>query len=260
MKFKNLLTDKKIAIIQCRMGSNRLPGKVLADIGGNLSLDILISRLQKSKLINKIVLATTLNKEDDILEYFAQAKGISIYRDNADVLKKVCNAADSCKADLIIDVTGDCPFIDPVEIDKLILKLYFFDCDYVSNISPRNLPIGFDIQVYKKDILKKVEAVTFDEAHRTHSGWNILNYERQHIGYSESWDLVIRHNKIIKRFYHPEWRVVLDYMEDLILLNKIYNHFGHINFSQWDVIRLLEKNLEWLDINKNCRQKSSEEI
>ena len=255
MKIKNLLTDKKIAIIQCRMGSNRLPGKVLANIGQSLSLDILISRIQKSKLINEIVLVTTEDEEDDILDTFCQVKDISIYRDNADVLKKVCRAADRFKADLIIDVTGDCPFIDPIEIDKLILKLYFSDCDYTSNIFPRNLPIGFDIQVYKKDILKKVEAITFDKAHRTHSGWNILN----------TWspldvNIKLKHNKIIKRFYHPDWRVVLDYMEDLILLNKIYNHFGHINFSQWDVMRLLEKNSDWLDINKNCRQKRPDEV
>ena len=253
MKFKNLLTDKKIAIIQCRMGSNRLPGKVLADIGGNLSLDILISRIQKSKLINEIVLVTTEFEEDDILDSFCQVKGISIYRDNSDVLEKVCWAADRFKADLIIDVTGDCPFIDPVEIDKLILKLYFFGCDYVSNIFPRNLPIGFDIQVYKKIILTQINTFVIDKAHRTHSGWNILNK-------AEMLGIKIKNNKIIKRFYHPEWRVVLDYMEDLILLNKIYNHFGHINFSQWDIIRLLEKNLDWLDINKNCRQKRPEEI
>jgi len=253
MKFKNLLTDKKIAIIQCRMGSNRLPGKVLADIGGNLSLDILISRLQKSKLINKIIIVTTLSEEDDILDSYSQVKKISIYRDNEDVLKKVCNAADRIKADLIIDVTGDCPFIDPVEIDKLILKLYFFDCDYVSNIFPRNLPIGFDIQVYKKIILTQINTFVIDKVHRTHSGWNILNK-------AEMLGIKLKNNKIIKRFYHPEWRVVLDYMEDLILLNKIYNHFGHIDFSQWDVMRLLEKNLEWLDINKNCRQKRPDEV
>jgi len=253
MKIKNLLTDKKIAIIQCRMGSNRLPGKVLANIGQSLSLDILISRIQKSKLINEIVLVTTEFEEDDILDSFCQVKGISIYRDNADVLKKVCRAGDRFKADLIIDVTGDCPFIDPVEIDKLILKLYFYDCDYVSNISPRNLPIGFDIQVYKKIILIQINTFVIDKAHRTHSGWNILNK-------AEMLGLKIKNNKIIKRFYHPEWRIVLDYMEDLILLNKIYNHFGHINFSQWDVIRLLEKNLEWLDINKNCRQKRPDEV
>jgi len=253
MKIKNLLTDKKIAIIQCRMGSNRLPGKVLANIGQSLSLDILISRIQKSKLINEIVLVTTEFEEDDILDSFCQVKGISIYRDNADVLKKVCRAGDRFKADLIIDVTGDCPFIDPVEIDKLILKLYFYDCDYVSNISPRNLPIGFDIQVYKKIILIQINTFVIDKAHRTHSGWNILNK-------AEMLGLKIKNNKIMKRFYHPEWRIVLDYMEDLILLNKIYNHFGHINFSQWDVMRLLEKNLDWLDINKNCRQKRPDEV
>ena len=115
---------KTVAIIEARMTSTRLPGKVMLPILGKPMLELLIERLKRATLINQIVVATTQNLTDYAIEQLAQRMGVECFRGSEDdVLDRVLHAAHTYEADVIVEVTGDCPLIDPLIIDKVI-KVY----------------------------------------------------------------------------------------------------------------------------------------
>lgn len=237
----------KTAIVRARLGSERFPNKVLSLIGGKPALQILIDRVGKAD-INDIILLTTCKPEDDRLHLFAKDNGIKCFRSDDKVVFKTYEAAISNKTDIIVDITADCPFIDYKQINRMLELIEIKDADYISNIQPRNLPIGFDIQVYKTSALEQAVKKITNRNHYNHSGWNILNYCN---------DLKLVH--LSAECNHPNWRVVLDYPEDLILLNKIYDHFKSYDMTQWEIIDFLKKNRDLLEINKNCKQKNPDE-
>ena len=114
-------TDKISAIIEARMTSSRLPGKVLLPADGKPMLEHLVDRLKQVQSIRDIVLATTINGADSCLEEFARKNGIECFRGSEqDVMDRVIGAADSVDADIIVDITGDCPIIDPLIIEQTI--------------------------------------------------------------------------------------------------------------------------------------------
>jgi spore coat polysaccharide biosynthesis protein SpsF (cytidylyltransferase family) len=241
--------NKTTAIIRARLGSERFPNKVLSLIGGKPALQILIDRVKKAD-IHDIILLTTCEPEDDRLYLFAVDNGIQCLRSDYNVLFKTYDTAISNKTDIIVDITADCPFIDNRIINELLEIQNIEDADYVSNIFPRHLPIGFDIQVYKTTALKQAIKKITKKNHYNHSGWNILNYCK---------DLFIINLPIEPFYNYSDWRVVLDYPEDLILLNKIYDHFQRYDMTQWEIIDFIKANPELLEINKNCKQKNPDE-
>jgi spore coat polysaccharide biosynthesis protein SpsF len=255
---------KYIAIVSARMGSTRFPGKVMAELWRDDSvLEILIKRLKLSENIDKIVVGTTTEPEDQLLEQICRFNNIDCHcvgnKDSSltTVLKTAEIVGDQFKDDIaIIDITADCPFIDPYEIDNMINDFKYGDYDYLSNCMVRSFPIGFDIQIYKYDLLKKVEKIVINPVHRSHSGWNIWAYsERLNTGYLGSLHFG---NIIAKEEYcFPDWRIVVDYPEDLELLKIIINGLNNINFSYKDVIGYLKARPELLAINKDCKQKNA---
>jgi len=241
--------NKTTAIIRARLGSERFPNKVLSLIGGKPALQILIDRVKQAD-IHDIILLTTCEPEDFRLYEFALDNDIQCFRRNNKVVFKTYEAATSNKTDIIVDITADCPFIDHYRINELLEVQSSTDADYTSNIFPRHLPIGFDIQVYKTSALKRAQSKITKMEHHNHSGWNILNYCQ---------DLKMYHIPVLKGFNLSDWRIVLDYPEDLILLNKIYDHFQRYDMTQWEIIDFLKLNPELLEINKNCKQKNPDE-
>ena len=121
------------AIIQARMNSSRFPGKVLKKIGSKSVLEFLIDRLQRSKNLEQIVLATTTNSSDDDLERLAKTKNINIFRGSEnDVLSRFSGASKICSSEILLRITADCPLIDPELVDELILKFLNGKLDYLS--------------------------------------------------------------------------------------------------------------------------------
>ena len=158
-----------VATIEARMTSTRLPGKVLLKIGGKPALEYMIKRIEQSKLIDEIVVATTTKDSDlPIIDLCARVGCKHFRGSEQDVLLRVLDAAKSVGADIIVELTGDCPFIDPEIIDKLI-ELYFSrDYDYASNVVERSFPDGFDTQVFSVKSLERVSEMTDDPIDRVH--------------------------------------------------------------------------------------------
>ena len=147
---------KIVAIIQARMGSARLPGKVMKIINGKTIIELLISRLIKSKYLTDIVVATSVNKNNDPLVEHIKELGYNCEQGSEDnVLERYYEVALKHSADIIIRITGDCPFVDSELVDDAILQFNASNIDYISNGSPPSYPDGLDIEVFSMAALAK---------------------------------------------------------------------------------------------------------
>lgn len=162
MKKVNQKEDKVLCIIQARMGSARLPGKVLFKVQGTTLLEYEVNRVKLSKTIDKIVIATTIKKEDDAIEKLAKHMGVDCFRGSE---KDVLDRYYQCsllypKFSSIVRITGDCPLIDPVVVDEVVSMFKKHSFDYVSNteIGEQTFPNGIDVEVFTKKVLAKVAA------------------------------------------------------------------------------------------------------
>lgn len=240
---------KIISTIEARMSSSRLPGKVLLKANGKPMLQHLIERLNSIKKINQIVIATTTNNADDAIVDFAKSLKVDFYRGSEkDVMQRVIEAAESVNADLIVQITGDCPIIDP-NIISLCLETYLSsNVDYLSNANLRTYPDGMDVQIFKLDILK-------DSASRTKSR---LDREHVTLHIKKNPQLYSQLNLLAsQKDFFPELGLTLDEKEDYLLISKIINHFKNKNyfFKCHEVINLLKDKKEWLEINNHIIRK-----
>lgn len=151
------MNKKKVyVLIQARMGSSRLPGKVLKTIKGKTLIEILLYRLTKSKRSDKLIVLTSKSQRDDILVDHLEKKSIAYYRgDENDVLDRYYRALQKYPCDYVVRITGDCPLIDPNLLDQLIDLAINSDSDYCSNLFQESFPDGQDIEVFKNNVLKK---------------------------------------------------------------------------------------------------------
>ena len=244
---------KIVASIEARMGSSRLPGKVLKNFGDETTLSLLIKRLKRSKYLNEIIIATTVNPKDDLICSWCLKNNIPFYRGSEnDVLDRVVRSHDQIKSDLIIEITGDCPFTDPNLIDKAIEIFINNGYDVVTNCGNKlTWPMGIYAQVFRFDKLKWVNENILDDA--VHEHVSLYFYENPNL--YNIYDLIAP-----KELSFPDLRIVLDYEEDFIFLKKIYenlyedygNYFG-IN----EIIRFLNDNPKLIQINKNCIEKKT---
>jgi spore coat polysaccharide biosynthesis protein SpsF (cytidylyltransferase family) len=158
-----------VAIVQARMSSTRLPGKSIADVGGEPMLALLLRRLQRSREIERIVVATSTEPGDDPIEDVARAIGCDVYRGpRDDVLARFVGAADGVSCALV-RVTGDCPLVDPGVVDEVIRLFHRTpNCEYASNVEPRSYPDGLDVEVFSPEILRRVAAEANEPGDREH--------------------------------------------------------------------------------------------
>lgn len=237
------------AIIQARMGSTRLSGKVMMKIKGKTVLEHIIERVSQSKTIDEIIIATTVDKRDDIIVKEAFRLGIKVYRGSEeDVLSRYYYAAKENAVDVIIRITSDCPLIDPHIVDQIVNSYKNNNYDIVSNagadLSTRTFPRGLDIEVFSFKSLEKA----FRNADR--------QYQREHVTpfiYEYSEKLFYYKNEID----YSRHRWTLDTKEDLELITEIYENLykGKHDFYLMDIIRLLNKEPKLFDINSHIEQK-----
>jgi len=241
---------KVVCVVQARMGSTRLPGKVLKKTNGRTLIEILLSRLSKSKKINQIVLATSDNKNNNELISHVQEIGYKVYVGNeSDVLDRYYHASLKYNADVVVRVTGDCPLIDWNIVDKTIEKFFGGNFDYVSNVQPPTFPDGLDVEVFSFKALEKAwsEASSdFEREHVTPFLKNLPGLKRAN--FSNSSDM-------------SKSRWTVDEPEDFVLVDKIISHFSpNIDFSWAEVKDLEDAGLDFFDINKHIVRNEGEKL
>jgi len=233
------------------MGSSRLPGKVLQKIGQQTSLERLFERLKKCRYLDGFVLATSTSKQDDILETFAQERGIPCFRGSElDVLKRVVEAHQQMNSDLIVEVTGDCPLLDPEIIDQGVETFLKNDCDVVTNCRIPSYPQGIDVQVFRFEDLRMVESSILEPAVREHV--SLFFYENPT-------KYRIIHLLAPPHLQHSDLRLQLDYPEDLKLIREIYKRLEPVYgscFGLSKIVNLLKQEPSLRKINSDCREKS----
>ena len=222
------------------MGSTRLPGKVLKIVDGkNPSLYFTISQLKQCKNIDKIIVATTTLKEDDIIENFAKNLGIDVFRGSVeDVLDRYFQCANYFKINTIIRITGDCPLIDPLIVDRGIEIFQSENYDYVTNTFPRTFPDGNETEIFSFNILKKA----WENA--------ILPSEREHVTpYFQNQNFKIKNFENTIDNSHLRWTV--DFPEDLQLVKTLISKIDSRPIHFDDILHLIKSEPELIEINND---------
>ena len=240
-----------VSIIEARMNSKRLPGKVLLPAQKISMLEHLVERLKTIKIIDQIVVATTVNSKDDEIVELCQKKEINFFRGSEeDVMGRVICAAEKYFADLIVEITADCPLIDPNIVDQIISIYLANKVDYVSNAIIRSYPDGMDTQVFSLKTLKTSYEMINSDLEKEHVTLHIRNNPN-----------LFSHINVIapKNIYYPELGLTLDEKDDYILIKKIIdNLYPKDNFfSCLDIINYLNENKILLEINKNVMRKNN---
>jgi spore coat polysaccharide biosynthesis protein SpsF len=241
-----MVQNKKIvAIIQARMTSSRLPGKVLKEIAGVPMIAHVINRVSKARFVDQVIIATTDDPADDLIEKFCNESGYTCFRGHHfDVLDRYYQAALSFQANIIVRITADCPLIDADLIDHLIMSFIETNVDFAANRLPppwkRTFPIGLDIEIVGLKALEKA----WKEAS--------LPYEREHV-LPYLYDQPNRF-KILLMQHEPDYgnkRWTVDTPEDLELLNQIFIQFSpRIDFSWLEVIKVIDQIPDLEKINR----------
>lgn len=160
---------KVVASIEARMGSTRLPGKVLADIQGEPALTRLLRRLRRCTSLDDIVLATSTSKQDDALERWAKEQDVACHRGSEeDVLARVAEAHETMGSDVIVEICGDCILVDADVVDMAVDTFLENDCDVVTNARKPSFPMGVEVQVFRTPDLVEIEANVDDPFVREH--------------------------------------------------------------------------------------------
>jgi spore coat polysaccharide biosynthesis protein SpsF len=204
-----------VVIVQARMTSTRLPGKVLMDLAGRPLIERELERLARCERAGEVVLAVTTNPDDDPLVDLARRLGLRWHRGSEhDVLQRYAGAAREAGADVVVRVTSDCPLIDPVETDAVIAALERHD--YASNILERTLPRGLDTEVLWRDVLERVDRLAESRPAREHVTWFV---------HSERPELFLLHS--VRRPYDAaDLRWTVDTEQDLALVRRLYAELG----------------------------------
>lgn len=238
---------KIAAIVQARMGSNRLPGKVLKPLGGVPMLWHTFQRLKRVSEIDEIILATSVLEQDDPLAEFAKEERIPVFRGSEeDVLERYYLAAGAFGADIIIRITGDCPFIDPEITKKTIRSFLDNDVDYSSNILDRTFPRGTDTEVLSYKALKKAYIEGIAREDREH----VTYFIRKH---PESFKLNgVKSEKDLSYIRH-----CVDVKEDYLFVCALFSALAGQNlfFNTHDIERELRVSPWLATINRDVKQK-----
>ena len=239
---------KVVAIIQARMSSERLPGKVLKELNGVPMIQCIVNRAGAAKRVDHVVVATSDETTDDMLYNFCVENAISTYRgDLNNVLKRYYDCATREKADIIIRLTGDNALIDAEILDAAVDIFEKQGVDYLHYCE--ELPIGMHIEVFSYEALKRA----MDEADNSECKEHVTLYMYKN---SDKFHCVTYSEKGMVN--HSSLRWTIDTPEDYELVNKIYQSFGTVIFTYQDILDLYERKPELKLINENIKQKKPE--
>jgi glutamate-1-semialdehyde 2,1-aminomutase len=232
---------KVVAIVQARMGSTRLPNKVMKQIVGVPMIELLLARLAKSKKIDQIVLATSTDERNTPLVEHVQRLGyVCVRGSESDVLDRYLIAARQVKADVVVRITGDCPLIDPVLVDQAIAKFEAEGVDYLCNTAPASYPDGLDTEVFTLQALERAGRESKDPFDHEH----VTPYLRKSGLYKTG---VLKHSEDLSGL---RWTV--DEPADFEVVSHVFAHFApNINFSWTEVLDLQSRQPALFAANHN---------
>ena len=260
------MSPRVVSIIQARMSSSRLPGKVLSDIAGEPMLARVVARTSRAESVHQVLVATTTDASDDPVAARCDAAGIPYTRGSLnDVLDRYYQAASQAKAEIVVRITGDCPVIDPVLIDNCVNALLNGSFDFTCNRLPppftRTYPIGLDTEVCTFAALEKAWNEAKETFHREHvmpfiyEGVSLMAESR-----SLSTGISQRGFKIAQLHHDPDYghmRWTVDTPEDLEFMRQVYSRFdGRDDFTWQDVLALVQREPELAAINSTVRHKT----
>ncbi len=238
-----------VAIIQARMNSNRLPGKVLKDICGESMLSRVVGRVKSAVSLDEVVVATSDTLVDDLIENECGKLGVSVFRGSEDdVLDRFYQTALFSKAEVAVRITADCPLIEPIIIDKVVQAFLNSDADYASNTLQRTYPRGLDVEVVSLRALTIAWKNSFKPYHRAH----VMPY------IYENADLF----KLLSVTNSSDWskyRWTVDTVEDLQFVRRVYKILGCKSLFSWnEVLNLCEGDPSLVELNCHVQQKDLE--
>jgi len=240
---------RKLIIVQARMTSTRLPGKVMKIVCGKPLLEHCINRLKRVKSADQIVIATTINDIDNQIVNLCKKLDTLYYRGSEeDVLGRYYEAAVEYGGDVVIRITSDCPVIDPDVVGYLIdfYMKYFKKYDYVTNTLKRTYPRGMDVEIVSFKALKEANFNAYDPFDREHVTTFIRNrltqYRLHNIKYSS--DL-------------SHYRLTVDTSEDMELIRRIFEslYVENPEFTMKDILSKMAANPDWIKINSHVKQR-----
>lgn len=240
---------KTVIVVQARMTSTRLPGKVLKQVLGKSLLEYLVERLRRVRLADAFVIATTTNDTDLPIVELCRRLALPVTRGSElDVLSRYGEAARLHDADVIVRVTSDCPLIDPSVIDDAIglYRTHRPEYDYVSNALIQSYPYGMAVEVFSRQALEQAQREACAEPEREHvTPFIYTRPERYRVGH------------LVQPEDHSHQRWTVDTPEDFELVRRILEALypQKPEFDMQDVLALLERNPEWLAINAHVQQK-----
>ena len=230
-----------VAVVQARMGSTRLPGKVLKNILGKPVLWHIVNRVQKAKHVNEVVIAATTSPEDEKLEKFAADCSLGIYRGSVnDIVDRFLGAGKKFQADVVVRVWGDCPFVDPEIIDKMLSKFINGNYDYANNANPATYPPGMDIELYSMKSLERIQQETLEPFYREYPFEHVYKRGDSFKTFYDKNDIDLSHINL-----------TVDYIEDFRLATEIYKCLykdGEV-FHLGQILNLMEKHPELKEMN-----------
>lgn len=268
-----------LVIIQARLSSSRLPGKVLLDIGGEPMLKRVVERARRAKLVDQVVVATTFDYRDDSLAEFCLTNRYPIFRGSQfDVLDRFYRTARAYGGDVVVRLTADCPLIDPQLIDETIMAFFgqksdeaqlatetsaqsIHDtfrleeaCDFAATRLPppwkRTYPIGLDVEICSFEGLERA----WKEADQPHQREHVMPFFYEKPGQFKT--CILDHSPD-----YGTYRWTVDTAEDLALIREIYSRFGNRDDFSWrEVLVLFEKEPQLAQINAQVHHKNVREI
>jgi spore coat polysaccharide biosynthesis protein SpsF len=235
---------KVVAIIQARMGSTRLPGKVMMKLANKTVLEHVVQRVGKSDEVDEIVIATTNKKDDDLIVREAERLGVKYYRGSEeDVLSRYYYAAKENRADIVVRITSDCPMIDSDLINNIISLFKISRCDYLSNTLKRTYPRGLDCEVFSFETL----AIAFHNA--------MKKYQREHVTpYIYENEHIFNIQQFMDSEDHSYLRCTLDTKEDYEAISRTLEAIKE-DYNYKDLVSFLNSHPEITKINMDIVQK-----
>jgi spore coat polysaccharide biosynthesis protein SpsF len=228
------MSRRTLVVLQARMSSSRLPGKVMMDINGKPMIHWQIQRILSSKCVDSLVVATSVDHSDDSLVLFLEENSINVYRGALNnVLSRYIEVSERYAHDALIRLTGDCPLVMPELIDLMVGAFYEQDVDYLSNTLIPTFPDGLDIEIIRQGALQNLSA------------YNLEHKELEHVTYGiytrpETFKL----SNFLNEFNCSQDRWTVDYQEDLDFVRLIFSQFPgrETKFTYKEVSDFLEKN------------------
>jgi spore coat polysaccharide biosynthesis protein SpsF len=241
-----------IATIEARMSATRLPGKVMLPLAGAPMLQRLVERVRRSRRVDDVVVASTISPPDAVIADLCGRIGCRVHRGPVeDITTRLLEAA--AGADVIVQITGDCPLIDPAHIDQTVDLLRSEGADYASNsLGELSFPLGFDVRCFTGEALRRSAALSDDMNDRVHGSYFI--YRNPELFRLAGW-------RAPDELKWPELRLTVDEPADYEVVRRVFDELypGNPHFTAGDIVRLLRERPELVALNSTVRQKAPAE-